>query len=106
VKEQKPRAHGAPPTTHQRSENTSAASMVAFATVLLGGPSAVFDRLLVKVCPLECGYAHVHHVPVGSWRDPVTRPPRCAPHRRYQLEVVTVLPAVPALAGQRRRWTA
>lgn len=82
-------------------------AMVAHAVVLLAGPTAVFDRLMVRVCPVEgCSYSHLHLVPVGAWREPLFRAPRCRPSLRYRIEIVDVLPAVPALAGQRRRWTA
>jgi hypothetical protein len=90
-----------PQDHEQRTAATTA--LMAFAMVLLGGPSAVFDRLLVKSCPLNCGYAHVHHVPVGSWREPVMRPPRCRPHLRYRVEVTTVVPAARPIVGQRKR---
>src|SRR4051812_7806794 len=87
-------------TQHDRPHGTSgAAVLVALATVLLGGPSAVLDRLLVDPCPTGCGYVHICHIPAGAWRrcEPIVRAPRCAPHRRMQLQVVDVLPAVPAL---------
>ena len=64
----------------------------------------MFDRLLVRTCPVPgCSYAHLHYVPLGSWREPLVRAPQCRPWLRYRIEVVDVLPAVPALAGQRRR---
>lgn len=93
------------PDRDQRSR--SAAVLVAHALVLLSGPDAVYDRLLVRTCPVPgCSYAHLHHVPIGAWRQPLVRAPRCRPWLRYRIEVVDVLPAVPALAGQQRRWTA
>jgi hypothetical protein len=48
---------------------------------------------------------HMFYLPAGTWRrsEPITRAPRCRPHRRMRLEVLGVLPVVPALAGQRRR---
>lgn len=82
----------------------SPALLVAHALVLLAGPHAVFDRLLVRICPVPgCAYSHLHHVPAGAWRQPLIRAPRCRPHLRYRIEVGDVLPAVPALTGQRRR---
>ena len=74
---------------------------VAHVTVLLAGPGAIFDRLLLRSC--TCGYAHVFHVPAGAWRrELVVRTPRCHPRRPHRIEVVDVLPAA-AVAGQRRR---
>ena len=96
-------------TTAEQSdhaEGTSAAALLAgFVWILLGGPAAAQDRAMLRDCPLNCGCVHVFHLPAGTWRraEPIVRAPRCAPHRRLHLEVVGVLPAVPALAGQRRR---
>ena len=108
MNQRNPRTTGGPATTaHQRPQSTSpAAVLAAFATVLLGGPNAIFDRVMVKACPLYCGAVHVHYVSVGLWRKPLVRAPRCAPSRRYRLDVVDVLPAVPALVGQRKRGVA
>ena len=81
--------------------------LVAHALVLLAGPDAVFDRLLVRTCPVPgFHYSHLHFVPLGSWRQPLVRAPRCRPSLRYIVEVVDVLPAVPALTGQRSRGAA
>jgi hypothetical protein len=88
----------------RRQSNRPAAPVVAPALAILAGPTAAFDRLLVRVCPLPgCGRPHVHHAPRGQWREPAIRAPRCAPHRRYRLEVVDVLPTA---SGQRRRGAA
>jgi hypothetical protein len=77
--------------------------LVAYALAVLSPPTATFDRLVVRVCPVSgCGRPHVHHVPRGKWQEPVIRPPRCAPHRRYRVEVVSVLPAA-AVSGRSRR---
>jgi hypothetical protein len=73
--------------------------------MLLAAPGAVFDRALIKHCPLGCGYTHIHHIPAGTWRrTPIVRAARCAPHRQIQLEVVNALPAT--TAGHRKRWSA
>jgi hypothetical protein len=78
--------------------------LVAHALVLLAGPDAVFDRLLVRTCPVPgCHYSHLHYVPVGSWRQPVVRAPRCRPWLSYRIEIVDVVPAVGAQAVQRRQ---
>lgn len=87
-----------------RSRNARA--LVAHALLLLAGPDAVFDRLLVRTCPAGCHYSHLHFVPLGAWRQPLVRAPRCRPWLRYRIEIVDVLPAVPDLAGQRRRGAA
>ena len=80
--------------------------LVAHALVLLAGPDAVFDRLLVRTCPVPgCSYAHLHYVPLGAWRQPLVRAPRCRPSLRYRIEVVDVVPAT-AAAGQRKRGAA
>ncbi len=94
---------------HDRPQGTSAAALlVGFVCILLGGPAAAQDRAMLRDCPLTCGAVHMFYVPAGTWRrgEPIIRAPRCAPHRRMRLEVTDILPAVPALAGQRRRGAA
>jgi hypothetical protein len=81
-----------------------AALIVAYALALLRGSGAAFDRLIVRLCPLlGCGRPHDHHVPCGTWKGSVIWPPRCAPHRRYRIEVTS---ALPALAAQCKRGAA
>jgi hypothetical protein len=94
-------------TTVSGDGSRATAPLVAHAQLLLAGPNAVFDRLLVRHCPVDsCAYSHLHYVPVGSWRQPLVRAPRCRPSLRYRIEIVDVLPAVVVSAGQRRRGAA
>lgn len=101
---------GQPPTEANRisashGKHATATLPVVYATLLLAMPGAAFDRLLVKRC-VWCAYCHVHHLPVGAARvRPLLRSPRCAPHRRYSVEVTAVLPAA-AVPGSRRRGAA
>lgn len=81
-------------------------AVVAYALLLLAMPGAAFDRLLVRNCPICRAYAHVHHIPIGGARSsPIIRAPRCAPHRRYTIEITAVMPAA-AVPGLRRRGAA
>jgi hypothetical protein len=94
-------------TTVARDRSGPAALLVAHALVLLAGPDAVYDRLLVRHCPVPgCAYAHLHYVPLGAWRQPLVRAPRCRPSLRYRVEVTDVLPGAVALTGQRKRGAA
>lgn len=97
--------HLTPATSTQQQDHpdrTPPAWLVTvLAALLRAAAGATFDRLLVRRC-CWCGYSHVHHVPVGAPLDGIVRSPRCAPWRRYRVEVVDVVPPA-AVAGQRRR---
>lgn len=91
------------PLVSEANPSRSRTPIVAHAVVLRAGPDAVYDRLLVRACPVaDCHYAHLHYVPLGAWRAPLVRAPRCRPWLRYRVEVVDVVPAT-AVAGQRKR---
>jgi hypothetical protein len=97
-------AHQIATSKQHRQSNQDNTCPVVFATLLLATTGAVFDRLLVKSC-VWCQFAHVHHAPVGLRHTPLVRSPRCSPHRRYAIEITSVVPAS-TIPGQRRRGAA
>lgn len=79
----------------QRIHRTAPAVLVGYAIRYRRVRNQLHDWANVKCCPL-CGHAHRHVIFEENTRT-IERAPACAPHRRYVVEIVDVVPAEASL---------